>query len=255
MNVHGFAKRCVALRQWMIVPVAALVLAGCGPSASDQAAQRAASAKIEHEAAANAQARNYVQARDAGQYELAQAYANQLIHDAPDTVAAREVQATLDDTGLHADEARDKRRLSQLWTYNTEILEGGGENVVHTAAIYASKDPNDINNDQVPVRLVLRRHPKWGRSAYLVLDHGQFDCAPGCKVPVKFDDQPARMLPSSKSDQNKQAMFLDDEQAIRDVLDKIRVITIDTSVDGRPRSLSFEVGGFDRAQLERHLQQ
>lgn len=239
----------------LLAPIMAMLLAGCGPSASDVAAERAANAKLEHEAAANAQARNYVQARDAGQYELAQAYANQLLHDAPDTVAAHEVQATLADTGVHADEARDKRRLGQLWNYNTEFLTGLGENVVHTAAIYASKDPNDITDSDSKVRLVLRRHPKWGRSAYLVLDHGQFDCPPGCKVSVKFDDQPALQLSASKSDENKQAMFIDDEQKIRDVLDKIRVVTIGTSVDGRPRSISFEVGGFDRAQLEHHLQQ
>jgi len=239
---------------WMLVPFMALLLAGCGPSASEIAAERAANAKLEHEAAANATARNYVQARDAGQYELAQDYATQIMHDAPDTVAAREVQATLTDTGIKADEARDKRRLSQLWTYNAALLEGGGDNVIHTAAIYATKDPNDINNDEVPVRLVLRRHPKWGRSAYLVLDHGQFDCAPGCKVPMQFDDQPPQMVAASKSDQNVHAMFIDDEETIRDILDKIRVITIKTSVDGRPRTLSFEVGGFDRAQLERHIQ-
>jgi hypothetical protein len=239
---------------WILIPFAALLLAGCGPSASEVEAERVANAKLESEAAANATARNYVQARDAGQYELAQSYATALMHDAPDTVAAREVQATLTDTGIKADEARDKRRLSGLWTYNTELLEGGGENVVHTAAIYATKDPNDVNNDEVPVRLVLRRHPKWGRSAYLVLDHGEFDCAPGCKVPIKFDDQPARMFDSSKSDQNKQAMFITDEETIRDILDKIRVITINTSVDGRPRAIMFEVGGFDRAQLEHHLQ-
>lgn len=242
------------MRNWVIVPIAALLLAACGPSANEVAAERAANLKIEHEAAANATARNYVQARDAGQYELAQAYANQLLHDAPDTVAAHEVQGTLSDTGIKADQMRDKRRLSGLWNYNTELLEGGGDNVVHTAAIYATKDPNDVNNDEVPVRLVLRRHPKWGRSVYLVLDHGQFDCPPGCKVPIKFDDEPARMVASSKSDQNKQAMFIDDEESIRNILDKIRVITINTSVDGRPRAITFEVGGFDRAQLERHIQ-
>ncbi len=242
------------MRNWVIVPAVALLLAACGPSANEVAAERAANAKVVHEAAANATARNYVQARDAGQYELAQAYANQLLHDAPDTVAAREVQGTLTDTGIKADQMRDKRRLSGLWTYNTELLEGGGDNVVHTAAIYATRDPNDVNSDEVPVRLVLRRHPKWGRSAYLVLDHGQFDCPPGCKVPIKFDDEPARMIASSKSDQNKQAMFIDDEESIRNILDKIRVITINTSVDGRPRAISFEVGGFDRAQLERHIQ-
>ena len=65
---------------------------------------------------------------------------------------------------------------------------------------------------------------------------------------------PLRMFSASKSDQNKQAMFIDDEQTIRDALDRIRVITIQTSVDGKPDTLTFEVGGFDRTQLERHLQ-
>ncbi len=238
---------------WMLAPLMAMLLAGCGPSANDIAVGRAANAKLEKEAAANAQARNYVQARDAGQYELAQAYANQLLHDAPDSIAAHEVQATLTDTGVKADVARDKRRLAGLWSYNTQFLEGGNENVVHTAAMYATTDPNDI--DPTPVRLVLRRHPQWGRSVYLVLDHGEFDCEPGCKVPVRFDDQPAHDIPASKTNENKQAMFISDEQSIRDILDKVRVITFDAHVNGRPRSISFEVGGFDRSQLEHHLQQ
>lgn len=246
-------KRLRMIRAGLLAPAAALLLAGCGPSQKELDAERAHDAQMEKDAQANAQARNYQQARQAGQYELAQAYANQLIHDAPNSVAAREVQATLTETSIKADEARDRRRLSGLWSYNTELLEGGGDNVIHSAAIYASKDPNDLNHDQTPVRLVLRRHPKWGRSLYLVLDHGQFDCPPGCKVPIQFDDQPAAMFASTKSDQNKQAMFIDDEEKIRDVLDKIRVITIKTSVDGRPRNLSFDVGGFERAQLERHL--
>lgn len=248
-------KRDMNVRTLVLASLAVLLLAGCGPSAKELADQRAAAEKMEKEAAANAQARNYVQARNAEQYELAQAYANQLLHDAPDSVAAREVRATLEDTNVKADEARDKHRLVQLWTYNTELLEGTGDNnVVHTAAIYATKDPNDVAGNDDGVRLVLRKHPKWGRSAYLVLDHGQFDCPPGCKVPVQFDDQEPKMMSSSKSDQNEHAMFIDDEQTLRDALDKIRAITVKTSVDGRPRTLTFEVGGFDRAQLERHLQ-
>ncbi|MEO7478508.1 MAG: hypothetical protein ABIT64_04650, partial [Lysobacteraceae bacterium] len=230
--------------------VCVLLLAGCGHSDRDVAAEKAAETKRLHEAAANEQAHNYVLARAAGQYELAQAYANQLLHDAPDSVAAREVQATLADTSVRVDEARDKRRLTILWSYNVALMEGGGDGVVRSAAIYATPSPGD---DGSPVRLVLRQHPKWGRSVYLVLDKGEFDCAPGCKVSVKFDDAPAHPFAASKSDQNKQAMFIDDEKTIRDILDKIRVITIETSVDGKPRTLTFEVGGFDRVQLERHM--
>ena len=229
-----------------------MMLAGCGPNASEIAAQRAANAKLEREAEANATARNYVQARDAGQWELAQAYANELLRKAPDSVAAREVQGTLTDTGIHADEARDKRRLTQLWTYHTELLEGGGDNVILSASIYATKNPED--QYESAARLVLRRNPKSGRDAYVQLDHGQFDCAPGCTVPVQFDDAPPQAMAARKSEQNKQALFIEDEQAIRDRVDKVRVITIRTSVDGRPRELSFEVGGFDRSQLEHHIQ-
>ena len=247
--------RNATTRAWMLAPVAAaLLLAGCGPSQKELEAQRAHNEQIQKDAQANAYARNYAQARQAGQYELAQSYANSLMHDYPNSVAAREVQATLTETNIKADEARDRRRLSGLWQYNTELLEGGGDNVIYSAAIGATKDPNDVNHDQTPARLVLRRHPKWGRSVYLVLDHGEFDCPPGCKVSVQFDDQPATMMSSSKSDQNKQAMFIDDEETIRNALDKIRAITVKTSVDGRPRTLNFEVGGFDRAQLERKLQ-
>lgn len=240
MNISGWATGILCT----------LLLAGCGPSGNDEAVAHAEADRQAREASANELARNYDQARDAGQYELAQAYGNQLLHDAPGTVAAREVQATLADTGVHVDEARDKRRLEKLWSYNVELMEGGGDGVVHTAALYATRD---ANKDNAPVRLVLRRHPKWGRSLYLVLDKGEFDCAPGCKVAIRLDDKPDQMFAASKSDLNRQAMFIDDEQSIRDKLDNIRVITIDIRVGGKPRTLSFEVGGFDRVQLERHM--
>lgn len=250
MNRHDKVKRAARL----LAPAMALLLGACGPSAKQVESQRAQDASEAREADANAQARNYVQARDAGQYELAQTYGNQLLRDAPNSVAAREVRATIEDTNVKADEVRDKRRLRQLWTYNTEFLEGGGDaNVVHTASIQAEKDPN-YNGDPIPVKMVLRRHPKWGRSLYLVVDHGTFDCAPGCQVPVKFDDQPPMMMTANKSDQNRQGLFIEDEEKIRSALDKVRVVTFATSIDGRPRTLSFEVGGFDRAQLERTLQ-
>ncbi len=238
------------MSSWAISILCALLLAGCGPSGNDEAVTRAAADRQAREAGANELARNYDQARAAGQYELAQAYANQLLHDAPGTVAAREVQATLADTGVRVDEARDKRRLEKLWFYNVEPMEGGGDGVVQSAATYATRD---ANKDNAPVRLVLRRHPKWGRSVYLVLDRGEFDCAKGCKVAIKFDDSAAQMFSATKSDLNKQAMFIDDEQTIRDKLESIRVITIDVSIGGKPRTLSFEVGGFDRVQLERHM--
>ncbi len=232
---------------WALAAICASLLAACGPSGHEEADQRAAMARKDLEAHANDLARDYDQARAVGQYELAQAYGNQLLHDAPDTVAAREVRATLSDTAMKVDEARDKRRLEKLWAYNVEMVEGI-DGVVRTAAIYATPDGGNS-----PVRLVLREHPKWGRSAYLVLDSGEFDCPPGCEAAVKFDDAPPQQFKATKSAENRQAMFLDDEKAIRENIEKIRVLTVAVSVGGKPRSLSFEVGGFDRVKLERHM--
>ena len=230
--------------------VFALAIAGC----SDQAQHEAAAAhaevqRVERDAAAAALARNYDQARAGEQWDLALSYANELQHTAPNSVPAHEVQATLADTSTHADEVRDKRRLAALWAYNLEPINYGTDGVVLSAYIYS--DHKSDPEGSAPVRLVLRRHPKWGRSAYLVLDQGEFDCAPGCKVLVRFDDQPAHDFTATKSLQNRSALFIDDEENIRNALDKIRVISINTRVGGIPRMLRFEAGGFDRVKLER----
>lgn len=226
----------------------ALPLAGCNRGPSDTEA-RAEAQRLEQDTNNAALARNYDQARAAQQWDLALSYASQLQRNAPNSVPAHEVQATLTDTSIHADEVRDKRRLVALWAYNIEPINYGNDGVVISAYIYS--DSKSDPEGAARVRLVLRRHPKWGRSTYLVLDQGEFDCAPGCKVSIQYDDQPARDFAATKSNENRSALFIDDEQAIRNALDKIRVLSIKTSVGGATRMLRFEVGGFDRVNLER----
>jgi hypothetical protein len=230
------------------VAVFTLAVAGCNDQAQHQATEHAETVRLQQETAASDLARNYEQARTAEQWDIALSYASQLQHLAPNSVPMREVQATLADTGIHADEVRDRRRLAALWAYNIEPVNYGADGVLVSAYLYS--DPK-TDAEGTPVRLVLRRHPQWGRSVYLVLDKGEFDCAPGCKVSIRFDDQTAREFSATKSKQNRQALFIDDERTVRDMLDKIRVITINTQVGGAPRLLRFEVGGFDRVKLER----
>jgi outer membrane murein-binding lipoprotein Lpp len=232
------------------VTLFALALTGCNNHAGLDAA---AAERIERNAAISALVHDYDQARAAQQWDLALSYASKLQHLAPGSALANTVWATLIDTGVRADELKDKQSLAALWTYNTTEATGDASDGVLVTASIQADDKSDPEGSS-PARLVLRRHPKWGRSLSLVLDHGEFDCAPGCKVQVRFDDQPTHAVGANKLDQNKQSLTIGDEQNIRDALDKVRVITIDTSVDGKPRSLSFEVGGFDRVQLERQLQ-
>ncbi len=231
----------------------ALALAGCRNQPELDVAAKAAAGQLERNAAIIALMHNYEQAREARQWDLALSYADKLQRMAPDSLSARRIQATLVDTNIHADQVRDKQSLAALWTYNIAPPSRDIDGVVASASIGADSSSDDPLGS-TPARLVLRRHPKLGRSVYLALDHGQFDCAPGCKVQVHFDDQPAQPFAASKTDQNRQALFIDDEQGIRDHLDKVRVVTIDASVDGRPVALGFKVGGFDRVALERRMQ-
>lgn len=234
---------------FIVMATLVLPLAGCSNRAEREAQARAETARLQRDAANNALARNYDQARAVQQWDLALSYANELQRIAPNSVPMQEVQATLTDTGIHADEVRDKRRVAALWVYNIEPINYGTDGVVISAYLYSDRKADPEMS--APVRMVLRRHPKWGRSVYLVLDSGEFDCAPGCKLSIQFDDQLPRDFAATKSSENRSALFIDDEQAIRDALDKIRVIGIKTSVGGIPRLLRFEVGGFDRVKLER----
>ena len=236
-----------------VLAACVLALAGCNNQAGLDAAAHAATDQMQRSAAIGALMHDYQQARAAQQWDLALTYGDRLQRIAPNSEYAREVQATLLDTSIHADEVRDRHSLAGLWAYTESEASGDATDGIFVSASIPADSKSEADS-AAPVRLVLRRHQKWGRSALLVLDHGQFDCAPGCSVSVKFDDQPARAFAASKTDQNKQALAIDDEQALRTNLDKVRVVTIDTSVDGKPRSLSFAVGGFNRGQFERQLQ-
>ena len=89
-----------------------------------------------------------------------------------------------------------------------------GETQTISAAIY-SKQEVDTGGGKRPVRLIFRDHPEWGRSAYLVLEKGDFDCYSGCKVKVSIDDgKPKAMAASRPKTDEAIAMFIEDEGAL-----------------------------------------
>jgi len=197
--------------------------------------------------------RDYQQARAAGQWDLALSYADRLQKLAPGSASVSSVQSTLSDTRMRASEARDRSHLATLWSYNVVAMNGSSNEVaLITASILSDSDSG--NPDAEPARLVMRNHPQWGHSAGLVLDKGKFGCAHKCRLSVQFDDQPARPFAASISAENPHSLNIDDEKTLRASLDKIRVLTFGVVVDGKPRSLRFSVGGFDRVALERKMQ-
>lgn len=234
-----------AMRSSGLALVLALALTACGGEDSQavQAQQAAA-----NEAKAKESAAAFDKAVSEENWGLAKAQADVLLHDFPGTEAAKRVQGEYDAVKQKADVAHESARMAVLWNYVTQDVKGGKQ---RSAAIY-SKDEVDVDGTgPTPVRLIFRDHPSWGRSSYLVLQTGDFDCYRGCKVMVTVDDKPAKALPASRPKTDEAiAMFIDDQRSLWRMTKEAKVLTIEFPARGMgKRTAVFEVGGLERSRM------
>jgi hypothetical protein len=113
---------------------------------------------------------------------------------------------------------------------------------------------NDVDADgKTPkwVLLVFRDHPSWGRSSYLVLQNGDFNCYGHCTVHVTADAAPAKPMAAHRPKTDEAiAMFIDDARAFYRLTTDAKSISIEFPVKaGGRRTASFEVAGLDRSKL------
>ena len=229
--------------------IASVILFSACKRTDPQAEAAAAAAKTAAtEDAARQSAAAFDDAVSKQNWALAKAQADVLLAQYPDTEAARRVRAQFDEVKAKADAMREQTRMASLWSYNSETVEGGQQ---LSASIYAKEDIDTDGSGAKPVRLIFRDHPSWGKSAYLVLQAGDFDCYSGCRVPVTLDDKPAKNLPASRPKTDEAiAMFIDDERALWRMTKDAKVMRIEfpTKAVGRKTAV-FEVGGLDRSKL------
>jgi hypothetical protein len=223
----------------------ALALGACSPAADPQVA---AAAKAAADEQAAAEAAGQFEAEYARKnWELARAHGDVLIAQHPASQAAARIRPQYEQARVKAAEAREQRRTAGLWAYQTEAVKGGSQ---LSAAIYA-KDNVDTGGAARPVRLIFRDHPDWGRSSYLTLEAGDFDCYGGCRVKVKVDDAAARPMAASRPKTDEAiAMFIEDERALWRLARDAKEIAIEFPVKaGGTRTAVFEVAGLDPAKL------
>jgi hypothetical protein len=161
--------------------------------------------------------------------------------------AAREAEADV--------KAREERkaqleaeRLAVLWRYQ-EATVGGGRQV--TASILSADNVETDGQGGKPVQLVFRDHASWGRSSYLVLQAGDFACAPRCTVNVTVDDlAPERMAARRPNTDEAIAMFINDAQTLWRLTANAGRITIEFPVKaGGTRTARFDVAGLDASKM------
>jgi hypothetical protein len=144
--------------------------------------------------------------------------------------------------------AREAQRLAALWNYH-DVDAGAGRQL--SATINSTDDVDTNGNGSHRVQLVFRDHPSWGRSSYLVLQAGDFDCHRGCKVGVTVDEKaPTAMAARRPRTDEAIAMFIDDWRALWRMTAGAARISVEFPVRaGGTRTASFEIAGLDRSKM------
>ena len=234
-----------------------LVLAAMLPMGACNREQQQARAAAAQAAATEDAAKQGEAAFDAAvgkqDWPLAKAQADVLMQNYPQSQAAARVRAQYDAVKARAGAEREQARTAALWTYNKVAVAGKGKagGTQLSASIYAKDDVDIDGSGAKPVQLIFRDHPSWGRSAYLVLQTGDFNCYGGCKLKVTVDDQPAKTMAGSRPKTDEAiAMFIEDERALWRMTRGAKRLSIEFPVKaGGTRTAVFEVGGLDRSQM------
>jgi hypothetical protein len=143
---------------------------------------------------------------------------------------------------------RESQRLAALWSYQ-ETAPGKMHQL--TAAVSSANDIDTDGSGAKPVRLIFRDHASWGRSSYLVLQAGDFDCYGKCTVQVTVDDAPPKPMAGRRPKTDEAiAMFVNDWQTLWGLTQGAKRIQIEFPVKaGGTRTASFDVSGLDRAKM------
>jgi hypothetical protein len=227
-----------------------LLIAGCSagnpPPAS---ADAAAAAKDAFAAQAENELKLYDQMRASGSWDLATSLGDELLKKYPGSAAAAQAQKTIVEVRAKAASQRETRRLARLWAYNA-VSEGGGTQ--YTAAIVSGQPLQGAEvKEAARIRLILRQHPQWGQSVYLLLDNATFDCRKGCAtLPVRFDDAKVERMKATIPPTGEPALFIDDDRGFIAKMQKTKTVSIDVPIKGAgDKTVEFEVGGYDPAKL------
>jgi hypothetical protein len=211
-----------------------VALAACQPAEVDPAFDEANGAEL---------LARYEAARADSDFEIAEAHGDQLRQLHGETAAT--MRRTIGQVRDEAEKMREHRRLVGLWEYQ-EIPAAGG--IQNTAALYSrvEVDPESEVAANPDARLILRRHPEWGESAYLVLTQQTLQCGPPCVMQIRFDGgEPQRFTGDPADTGTGPALFIEDRDRFLAAMTEATRVRIELPRSGHLVPVfEFEVGGF-----------
>jgi len=168
----------------------------------------------------------------------------------PESKEMAKVRESLEDVMARAEAQGGLNRLAALWEYQANAAAGGTQ---YTALVpsYVEPDENGLPSGPSDARLVLRVHPEWGKSAYLLLAQSQFACGDPCSMQIAFDDKPAEAFVGEQADSgNGPALFIEERERFYAAMLDAQVVKITLPKTGTfAPTLRFDVGGYDANRL------
>ena len=232
----------------IVLAASVLLLPACKRDDPQATAQAAASQRAEKEQAAETAAKQFDDAVAAHDWRMARNYGEILMVEHPTSDAAARIKPKLDEIKGKAESEQQQQRLAALWSYGDEPVKQGGRQL--SAALFSQEPVDTDGSGANPIRLIFRDHPDWGRSAYLVLEAGDFDCYKGCQLKVTVDGKVLTLPGSRPKTDEAIAMFIDDHKSLWKFAKNAESLSIQfpTMTVGK-RTADFEVGGLDPAKL------
>jgi hypothetical protein len=214
-------------------------------------ADAAVASKAATEAQANKNLQLYEQMRASQSWDLAAPLGSELVSKFPDSAAAAKVKETLDDVRAKATEQVESRRLARQWAYTVASVKGGTQYAASIENTPPLSPAGVVGKDSKHVHLILRQHPEWGQTVYLILDNDKFSCKTGCpSLPVSFDGEPAKLMKATIPPTGEPALFIDDDKGFIARILKTKKVAIDVVLTGDgKKTLVFETGGLDMSHL------
>lgn len=231
------------MTRWVALGIACCLLLACSPPDASEPVSRADQEK------AGQLLHLYESAVNDGNWQAAENLADQLRDHYPESKSAAGLAPSLENVRKQAAAARESQRLGALWEYQAVQAAGG---VQRSAAIY-SRTVLAVEGEVPPpadARLVLRDHPAWGRSAYLLLEQAKFRCGSPCRLMIQFDGAQAQPFAGRQADSGQgPALFIKDEKRFIEAMDRSRELRIELPPgSGRLAALNFDVAGYDAAR-------
>jgi hypothetical protein len=214
-----------------------LLLAACNSEKAPEAQNIEQAATLMKDLDAAVQEKNWL---------LALQNADVLIARFPDSNEAKTLKLHYDEISSQAKAMQDERRLATLWDYQQVAV---GKKTQFSAGIYSKPEmfAGELSDLPPAARMIIRIHPEWGNSIYLVLAQNQFRCGSPCTMQISSDGAPYKTFPGKQADTgNGPALFIENEKVFYKALQNAKNIKI--KVKGVP-NLEYEVASYDAKKL------